>query len=151
MAKDTRATPPRREEHVNVARPRPGRRPKPAPLVPRVKVWLETEGQDYALGFGLSTILQAVDRAGSIKQAAGDLGKSYRYVWGRIKEAERALGRRLVATQVGGKDTQRSALTPEARRLTEEFLAIRRHLIGVVEQEFARRLAWPLLIKTGRP
>src|SRR5207244_12988037 len=69
------------------------------PLVPRVKVWLETEGH-YALGFGLSQILQSVEKAGSIKQAAEDLGKSYRYIWGRIKEAERALRAQLVVTQV---------------------------------------------------
>jgi molybdate transport repressor ModE-like protein len=41
-------------------------------------------------------------RAGSFKQAASDLGKSYRYIWGRIKEAERVLGQQLVETRVGG-------------------------------------------------
>src|SRR5882762_4312298 len=51
---------------------------KRTPLVPRVKVWLETEGH-YALGFGLSQILEAVQKAGSIKQGAAALGKSYRY------------------------------------------------------------------------
>jgi molybdenum-dependent DNA-binding transcriptional regulator ModE len=57
----------------------PTRRPrrKPSALVPRVKVWLEFEGR-YAFGLGASEILQAVDRAGSIKHAASDLGKSYR-------------------------------------------------------------------------
>src|SRR5262249_59178773 len=86
------------------------RRPKQSPLVPRLKVWLETGGR-YAFGFGLAQILQAVERAGSIKRAARDLGKSYRHVWGRIKEAEGCLGQRLVKTQVGGNDTQRSSLT----------------------------------------
>src|SRR2546430_4182332 len=86
------------------------------PLAPRVKVWIETEGQ-YALGFGLSQILEAIERAGSIKQAASDLGKSYRYIWGRIKEAERALGAQLVETQVGGQGSQPSELTQTARRL----------------------------------
>jgi molybdate transport system regulatory protein len=107
-------------------------------LVPRVKVWLETEGR-YAFGFGLSEILRAVDRAGSIKQAANDLGKSYRYVWGRIKEAERALGQQLVETRVGGKESQRSFLTPMARHLVDNFLAVRRRMIKVVEQECRHR------------
>src|SRR5438309_2220310 len=87
-------------------------------LVPRVKVWLEYRGH-YAFGFGICEILKAVDRAGSIKQAAGDLGKSYRYVWGRIKEAEHALGQLLVQTQVGGQGSQRSALTEAARQLVD--------------------------------
>jgi molybdate transport system regulatory protein len=106
-------------------------------LVPRVKVWLESEGH-YAFGFGISEILQAVDRAGSIKQAASDLDKSYRYVWGRIKAAEQVLGRPLVTTQVGGRGTQRSSLTPVARQLVADFLALRRHLIDVAQGEFAQ-------------
>src|SRR5438270_12877141 len=77
------------------------------PLAPRVKVWIETEGH-YALGFGLSQILEAIERAGSIKQPARDLGKSYRHVWGRIKEAARALVQQLVETQVGGQGSQSS-------------------------------------------
>ena len=116
---------------------------KRTPLVPRVKVWLETEGH-YALGFGLSQILEAVEKAGSIKQAAGDLGKSYRYVWGRIKEAERALRAQLVATQVGGHGSQRSVLTPAARGLVRDFLAVRRRMQTIVVREFGRHFSWPI-------
>jgi molybdate transport system regulatory protein len=119
-------------------------------LVPRIKVWLETDGC-YAFGFGLSEILQAVERAGSIKQAARDLGKSYRYVWGRIKEAEKVLGRQLVETKVGGKDTQRSSLTPTARRLVASFLALRRELMKVVDREFTRRLGSTARLRAARP
>jgi molybdate transport system regulatory protein len=107
-------------------------------LRPRVKVWLETDSGRYAFGFGIAEILRAVDRAGSIKQAAADLGKSYRHVWGRVKEAERALNLPLVQTQVGGQGTQRSSLTPEARRLVDAFLSVRGHMIEAVEREFAR-------------
>src|SRR5271157_2638732 len=108
-------------------------------LAPRVKVWLEADGR-YAFGFGISEILLAVDRAGSIKQAASDLGKSYRYVWGRIKKAEEVLGHTLVETQVGGKDIQRSALSPEARRLLDSFLAMRHRMMQFVQEEFHRHL-----------
>jgi molybdate transport system regulatory protein len=114
-------------------------------LVPRVKVWLEAEGR-YAFGFGISEILQAVDRAGSIKQAASDLGKSYRYVWGRIKEAERVLGQPLVEAQVGGKGTHRSFLTPAARQFMDDFLVIRKRMTEVLRQEFQRRFRWPLVV-----
>ena len=107
-------------------------------LRPRIKVWLETDGR-YAFGFGMSEILRAVDKHGSIKQAAGALGKSYRYVWGRLKEAERALGQTLVETHVGGKDLQRSFLTPAARQLVDDFLAIRHRMIQVADQEFRQR------------
>lgn len=112
--------------------------PRPqARLVPRVKVWLEAAGR-YAFGYGLAEMLQAVQRAGSIKQAAEQLGKSYRHVWGRIKEAEEAFGGPLVETHVGGKGAQRSFLTPAARRFARDFLALRGRVIRLVEREFAR-------------
>jgi molybdate transport system regulatory protein len=107
-------------------------------LAPRVKVWLEINGQ-YAFGFGLSEILQAVMRAGSIKQGASELGKSYRYVWGRIKAGEKALGMRLVETQVGGQGTLRSTLTPEARRLVRAFVTLRKRMQDVAAREFAKQ------------
>jgi molybdate transport system regulatory protein len=113
------------------------RRRQQTPLAPRVKVWLETEGR-YAFGFGVTEILQAVDRAGSIKQAAADLGLSYRYVWGRIKKAEQVLGRQLVEAHVGGAGTRRSSLTPEARRLLAAFLALRSRMLQLLRDEFDR-------------
>jgi molybdate transport system regulatory protein len=98
---------------------------------------LETGGR-YAFGFGISEILLAIDRAGSIKQAASDLRKSYRYVWGRIKQAEEVLGHSLVESQVGGKDTHRSSLTPEARRLVDGFQVMRNRMMQVIQDEFSR-------------
>jgi molybdate transport system regulatory protein len=102
-----------------------------------VKVWFEAGGR-YAFGLGVSEILQAVERAGSIKQAARDLGKSYRYVWGRIKQAEQALGRPLVHARVGGTGTRRSEITATARELVATFLDLRRHLMEVARQDFGR-------------
>jgi molybdate transport repressor ModE-like protein len=113
---------------------------KPRSLVPRVKVWLEIEGC-YAFGFGISEILCAVDRAGAIKQAAHEVGRSYSYVWRRVKKAERALGQQLVVTHVGGRELQRSFLTPVARRLVANFLDLRSQMIQVVRQECKRRFA----------
>jgi molybdate transport system regulatory protein len=107
-------------------------------LTPRLKVWLE-QGGEYAFGHGLCQILEAVAETGSIKHAATALGKSYRYVWGRIKKAERVLRFRLVATQVGGKDVQRSELTAAARELVDQFSNVRRRLLKLLETEFGRR------------
>lgn len=121
-----------------MSRSRKPARPAPLCLQPRVKVWLEAEGR-YVFGLGLSDILQAVDETGSIKEAAGRLGKSYRHVWGRLKQAEEALGLRLVETHVGGTGSRRSFLSPQARQLLRDYLALRGRMREVVEQEFARR------------
>jgi molybdate transport system regulatory protein len=107
-------------------------------LQPRVKVWLELDGE-YVFGHGLSEILQAVAEQGSIKDAAASLGKSYRYVWGRVKKAERAIGEQLVETRVGGLEDRRSRLTPLAEKLLADFVSLRRRMFEIVEQEFAGR------------
>ena len=108
------------------------------PIHARVKVWLEIDGR-YVFGYGLSEMLKAVDAAGSIKGAAGRVGKSYRYVWGRIKKAERALGQALVETRVGGEGPGRSSLTALAARMVADYDALRSRMFEVVEEEFCGR------------
>jgi molybdate transport system regulatory protein len=110
----------------------------PVRLTPRVKVWFEADGR-YGFGLGICEILGAVDRTGSIKVAARNLAKSYRYVWTRIKEAEAALGEKLVETQVGGQGIRRSFLTDHAKQLVVDFLAIRSRMTKFIHEEFARR------------
>lgn len=110
-------------------------RAKSLPLEPRLKIWFESGGE-YAFGFGLCEMLEAVQNTGSIKEAALAIGKSYRHVWGRIKAAETILGRPLVETRVGGKSDNRSELTPEAGRLLRGFLALRQSMKDVLAREF---------------
>lgn len=119
------------------------RKPKPQPsrrITPRVKVWLEIEG-DYVFGYGISQILEAIQQTGSIKHAAAELGKSYRHVWDRVKQAEQALGNPLVHTQVGGKDARRSELTAEAKQFLHGFLKMRAKMQALVDKEFARHFS----------
>jgi molybdate transport system regulatory protein len=104
---------------------------------PRIKVWIETDGQ-YGFCDGMCQMLQAVERTGSIKQAASELGRSYRYVWGRIKNAERLFGQQLVETHIGGKDSQRSTLTPSGRHFVDAFEAMHARITRVLREEFAR-------------
>jgi molybdate transport system regulatory protein len=83
----------------------------------------------------------AVRETGAIKDAAAQLGKSYRYVWGRVKEAETTLQQSLVETRVGGLAEQRSDLTPLAEQLVEDFVAFRSRMLEVAHDEFASRFA----------
>jgi molybdate transport system regulatory protein len=114
----------------------------------RVKVWLEKDGE-YVFGYGLSEILKAVRAAGSIKAAAESLGKSYRYIWGRIKEAERILDESLVETRIGGSGSSRSSLTDTAERLMADYDALRQRMFEVVRSEFSSRFGMP--VGDGKP
>ncbi len=119
-----------------------GNSSKRTQVQPRVKVWLETDGQ-YVFGFGISEILKAVEASGSIKAAAESLSKSYRHVWARIKKAEQALGEPLVDTRVGGKGTGRSSLTELAGRLVADYDSLRQRMVEVVREEFSSRFETP--------
>ena len=110
-----------------------------ASVAPRVKVWLEADGE-YVFGRGISDILKSVDEAGSIKAGAERLGKSYRHVWSRIKEAEERLDATLVETHVGGSADQRSLLTDLARELIAHYDALRERVLELVATEFSPQL-----------
>ncbi len=108
-------------------------------VTPRVKLWLEANGESVFCR-GLADMLVAVDRTESIKAAAKDVGRSYRFVWARIKEAEEALGAKLVEAHVGGSGTRRSPLTPLAKDLLQEFEQLRAAVFQLVDKDFDRRL-----------
>jgi molybdate transport system regulatory protein len=112
-------------------------RPHRLRFTPRVKIWLEIDG-NYAFGHGIAEILQAVLDAGNIKQAAAALGRSYRYVWDRIKQAEAVLGCPLVEAHQGGTGTRRSFLTQEAQSLVAEYMTLRQSMTTLVQQEYGR-------------
>jgi molybdate transport system regulatory protein len=100
---------------------------------------LESDGK-YGFGLGISEILKAVDQAGSIKAASEIVGKSYRHIWARVKEAENALGVPLVETTVGGSQSRRSELTPAAKMLMTHFDRLRSRVFRLVERESATLL-----------
>ncbi len=106
---------------------------------PRVKLWLESDDESVLCG-GLTAMLRAIDETGSIKHAAERVGRSYRFVWARIKEAEQALGHKLVESQIGGHGVNRSELTELARDLMADFSDLREEVFHLVDDVFAQRL-----------
>ena len=113
-------------------------KPRQLNLVPRVKVWFETEA-GFGFGSGLVAILIAVETVGSLKGAAKVLGRSYRHIWDRVKEAEHALGMTLVETQVGGTGTRRSFLSDAGRELVDEFVLLRENMVAAMDRESSKR------------
>lgn len=127
---------------LSASGPKPRKsRSKPFPRLvrPRLKLWLEADGESVFCR-GMADILRAVDRTHSIKAAAAEVGRSYRFIWARIKSAETALGAKLVAAQVGGKGAERSGLTPLAAALLREFDQLRRDAHRLIDDVYARRI-----------
>ena len=101
---------------------------------PRVKVWLEYKGR-HVFCSGMCQILEAIQKHGSIKEAAAAIGKSYRFVWGKVKNAENALGQKVVHTQVGGQGSRRSVLTPRGEELVVQFQTLRKRVLAAADAE----------------
>lgn len=106
---------------------------------PRVKLWFELDGE-RAFCPGVYRILTEVEKTGSMKDAASAIGRSYRFVWGKIKHVEQAIGYPLVEARVGGSQIKRSVLTAMGRMLIREFEAMRERVFELIDGELAPRL-----------
>lgn len=89
------------------------------------KVWIEDADGNYLFGYGIASILEGIERLGSISAVAAERERSYRYIWGRIRNAEEILGVKLVETTIGGQDQRRSHLTDHGRRWLQGFTRVR--------------------------
>lgn len=105
-----------------------------APLQIRSKVWIE-RGGSVVLSEWRVSLLEAIDAAGSLREAADALDVPYRTAWDRVKATEMELGIRLLETTSGGADGGGSQLTPEAREVCRQF---RRVTNGIQEMVGAR-------------
>ncbi len=98
-----------------------------AHLRPRQKLWLNWDGV-FLMGPRYLRFLDAIERTGTIRAAGRVVGWSYRTCLNRIREMERVLGARVLATTRGGSHGGGARLTPAARRLARVFAAWRREV-----------------------
>lgn len=70
-------------------------------------------------------LLKAIGEKASLKEAAEACGVSYRKAWDNIREAEKALGFKLVESQRGGSDRGTTTLTDDGHGLLEAHAALR--------------------------
>ncbi len=89
------------------------------------KVWLEKDGR-LVFGVGKATILNQIQKTGSINKAAKELNMSYRHAWSYIKSAQERLGRTLVICTKGGVNGGNTKLTPYAKELLKKFFNLER-------------------------
>ena len=86
------------------------------------KIWLDHRGR--AFGYGPANLLEGVQRAGSLRKAAQELGMSYNKAWRIIHAAEQRLGFALLDRTVGGSLGGGSILTAEAQDLMRRYRAL---------------------------
>lgn len=74
-------------------------------------------------GPGVAALLHGVERLGSLRAAAQDMGMAYSKAWRILREAEDQLGFKLLASSAGGRNGGGARLTPEGERFLAAYEA----------------------------
>ncbi|OAT86471.1 winged helix-turn-helix domain-containing protein [Desulfotomaculum copahuensis] len=98
------------------------------------KIWLEQNGK--AFGDGPCDLLQRIERTGSLRKAAAEIGMSYNQAWRLLRTLEGRLGFPLLVRQVGGAVGGGSTVTPQARRLMHSYRAFREEVADALNRLF---------------
>ena len=101
------------------------------------KIWIESEGKPV-FGRGRRFLLKAIDKYGSINQAAKEINISYRKAWGYIKAMEERLGFKLIERQTGGKNGGGATLTVEAKKFLTKYEELEMGIREIVDVKFGR-------------
>jgi molybdate transport system regulatory protein len=101
------------------------------------KFWIEVYGRPV-FGRGRKRLLEAIDKNGSINQAAKEMNISYRKAWSYLKVTEERLGMKLVDRQTGGKDGGGATLTENARTILKKYRDMEKGLQKIVEGRFEK-------------
>ncbi len=111
----------------------------------RLHLWLEND-QGALIGLGRAMLLVRIRECGSLRQAAENLGISYRAAWGKIRQAQEYLGEDLVRKEGKG-----YVLTDFGEHLADGFLkwhdAVEGRALALAQEYFP----WPVLPYRSSP
>ena len=109
-----------------------GSAPGAARLRPRLRVVRDGE---VLLGPGMVQLLEVIDRTGSLREAAGELGMSYMHAWGLVKTMNRGFQGPLVVLSRGGAGRGGARLSARG----EEVFALYREMESEARRAVASR------------
>ena len=105
----------------------------------RLRIWIERNGAEL-LGPGRLELLEAIDRWHSISAAARNIGISYRHAWLLVDGVNRAAGKPLVESAVGGKRGGGARLTELGTAAVATFRDLEREMHAAAAQVLPRVL-----------
>ena len=103
----------------------------------RSKLWIEVDGLPV-FGRGRGFLLEAIDKHGSINQAAKEINISYRKAWGYIKAMEERLGFKLIKRRTGGRYGGGATLTKEALEFIIKYEVLEKGIRELVDEKFKK-------------
>lgn len=94
-------------------------------MKPVTRITFTDENGNKFFGEGPLQLLRGVERTGSLRSAAMEMGMAYSKAARLIKQAEASLGFSLTTRSVGGRDGGGSILTPEGKQWLRKYEAYR--------------------------
>lgn len=84
----------------------------------QIRILLE---QNIAFGPGKADLLEAIEKTGSISQAAKSMNMSYRRAWQLVDTMNQCFERALVETQTGGTHGGGAAITALGQKVLQQY------------------------------
>lgn len=100
----------------------------------RARFWLSADSGAY-VGIGRITLLEAIQKTGSINQAAKSMNMSYKKAWKLVDEMNQMLDQPLVVKAQGGKAGGGTLLTEQGVWVLEQFREIEQRLEQFLQKE----------------
>lgn len=101
------------------------------------KLWLESEGERF-FGPGPMELLEKIEEAGSISNAARAMNMSYKKAWELINHLNEQTNSPVVVPQAGGEKGGGSTLTPEGIELIKYYKHLRKRFKTFLDNESER-------------
>ena len=99
-------------------------------------LWIENQGTRF-FGPGPVELLEHIAETGSIKQAAQQMGMSYKKAWDLVSNMNTMAARPFVVTSTGGEKGGGSTITEEAKQMIAYHRQLRERFRQFLEQETA--------------
>src|SRR5208283_1429211 len=81
-------------------------------------------GNQRLIGELEAQMLRSIYQTGSYSEAARTLSLSYAFLWNKIAQIERSLGRKMVYSERGGARGGRAELTNQGKQLLQDYVEL---------------------------
>jgi len=106
----------------------------------KIKISVADENNRGFFGIGIVWLLEEIERTGSIKKAAQNLGMSYSKAHKILKRVEEKTGAVLLEKTRGGIDKGGSFLTDYSKKLIEEYKIFQTNVKDYANKEFEKSI-----------
>ena len=103
----------------------------------KFRLWISGENGTY-LGEGRIMLLQAIDKFGSISEAARQLNMSYKKAWELVNAMNKESEHLLVIRNSGGKGGGGTVVTPEGKKIIDSFNSLYHKCEDFLNDEIAK-------------